>query len=57
VKVGRAEAQHIDAVILLKKDKELETRFKDGLLGLSFLSKYHFALDQKNARLILRKGQ
>jgi clan AA aspartic protease (TIGR02281 family) len=55
IKLGRAWKQNIDATVLLEKDSEVEDRFRDGLLGLSFLNKYHFTLDQKNRRLILRK--
>jgi len=37
--------------IMLEDSKEI----KDGLLGLSFLSKFHFTLDQAGQRLILKK--
>ena len=53
VKVGDAQAQDVDATVLLQDSKEI----KDGLLGLSFLSKFHFTLDQKGQKLILRKSE
>jgi predicted aspartyl protease len=36
---------------LLEDSKDV----KNGLLGMSFLSKFHFTLDQKDQKLILRK--
>jgi len=51
VQLGRAQAQDVSATVLLEDSKEI----KDGLLGLSFLSKFHFTLDQIGQKLILRK--
>ena len=51
IKLGDARAQDVSATILLEDNKEI----KDGLLGLSFLSKFHFTLDQTGQKLILRK--
>jgi clan AA aspartic protease (TIGR02281 family) len=51
LKLGDAEAHDVQATVLLEDNKEI----KDGLLGLSFLSKFHFTLDQKDQKLILRK--
>ena len=52
VKVGEALAHDVDATVLLEDSKEI----KDGLLGLSFLSRFHFTLDQKGQKLVLRKS-
>ena len=51
IKLGGAKAQDVNATVLLEDSKEI----KDGLLGLSFLSKFHFTLDQTGQKLILRK--
>ena len=51
IKLGGAQAQDVSATVLLEDSKEI----KDGLLGLSFLSKFHFTLDQTGQKLILRK--
>jgi len=51
VTLGDAHAQDVSATVLLENANEI----KDGLLGLSFLSKFHFTLDQKGQKLILRK--
>ena len=51
VKLGDAKAQDVGAAVLLEGGKEI----KNGLLGMSFLSKFHFTLDQKGQKLILRK--
>lgn len=51
VKIGEARAQNVSAAVLLEDSQAV----KNGLLGLSFLSKFHFTLDQKAQKLILRK--
>ena len=51
VKVGDAKAQDVNATVLLEDSKDI----KNGLLGMSFLSKFHFTLDQKGQKLVLRK--
>lgn len=53
VKLGEAHAQDVNAIILLQDNNEI----KDGLLGLSFLSKFHYTLDQTGQKLILRKSE
>ena len=57
LQLGDAEGTDITVAVLLEDNKEIESAFKDGLLGLSFLSKYHFTLDQEGQRLILRKPE
>ncbi len=51
VQVGDMKAQDITTAVLLKENKKVG----DGLLGLSFLNKFHFTLDHKGQKLILRK--
>jgi clan AA aspartic protease (TIGR02281 family) len=51
VMLGGAQAQDVNATVLLEDSKGID----DGLLGLSFLSKFHFTLDQAGQKLILRK--
>jgi len=51
VKLGGLQAQDVGAAVLLEDNKDI----KDGLLGMSFLSKFHFTLDQTGQKLILRK--
>ena len=53
VELGGAEIKDISAVVLFEDSKEV----KDGILGMSFLSKFHFTLDQAGQRLILRKTE
>ncbi|MBF0594140.1 MAG: TIGR02281 family clan AA aspartic protease [Candidatus Omnitrophica bacterium] len=54
VKVGDVEEANVPAMILLEKDEAAEKGFKDGLLGLSYLSRFHVTFDQTNTRLLLR---
>jgi clan AA aspartic protease (TIGR02281 family) len=56
LKMGVAEGRNITADIMLSPNKELEDKFKDGLLGASFFSRFHLTVDQKNRRLILHKA-
>ncbi len=51
IKLGGAQAQDVSATVLLEDSKGIN----DGLLGLSFLSKFHFTLDQAGQKLILKK--
>jgi len=51
VKLGDAQAEDVGATVLLENNKEIS----DGLLGLSFLSKFHFTLDQTGQKLVLKK--
>lgn len=52
IKIGKATAQGVSAAVLLEKADGIN----DGLLGMSFLSKFHFTLDQTNQKLILRSS-
>jgi clan AA aspartic protease (TIGR02281 family) len=51
VKLGDAQAEDVAATVLLEDSNGI----RDGLLGLTFLSKFHFTLDQTDQKLILRK--
>ena len=51
VGVGDAQARDVGAAVLLEDSKGVN----DGLLGMSFLSKFHFTLDQTGQKLVLRK--
>jgi len=51
VKIGEVQAKDVNTALLL----EGAPGIGDGLLGMSFLSKFHFTLDQKNQKLILKK--
>ena len=53
VRVQDSEARSIEAAVL--PDKESATMAEDGLLGMSFLKKFNFKIDQKNDKLILEK--
>jgi len=53
IKLGDSQAHDINAAVLLEDTHGLS----DGLLGLSFLSKFHFTLDQAGQKLILRKTE
>jgi clan AA aspartic protease (TIGR02281 family) len=55
VTVQEVEATNVDAAVLL--DDVGETNFKDGVLGMSFLNKFNFKVDQNNKQLILEKLQ
>jgi len=51
IELGKTQAQDIPAAVLMEDTNEI----KDGLLGMSFLSKFHFTFDQEGQRLILKK--
>lgn len=53
IKVQDVEAKNVDAAVLL--DDVSEIGFKDGLLGMSFLNRFNFKVDQKSKRLILER--
>jgi len=53
IKVENVEAQNIDAAIMLNDVGDIG--FGDGLLGMSFLKKFNFKVDQKEKKLILEK--
>lgn len=55
VKIEDAEADNVEAAILL--DELKDPGFKDGLLGMSFLSRFNFTVDHKNEKLILKKAK
>jgi len=52
VKVEGVEAQNVAAIIL---PQEADIGYADGLLGMSFLKRFNFKIDQKNKKLILEK--
>jgi len=52
VSLGEAHAHDVTATVMLDEDIKV---INDGLLGMSFLSQYHFTLDQEGQKLILRK--
>ena len=52
VKVQDSQAQNVDAAVLLD---EAGITFGDGLLGMSFLNRFNFKVDQKEKKLILEK--
>lgn len=53
VSVQGAEIEKVEAAVLPKQENNLFTQ--DGLLGMSFLKKFTFKIDQKNDKLILEK--
>lgn len=53
VKVGNVEAKDVEAAIMLEETGD--PGFGDGLLGMSFLKRFNFKIDQKNNKLILEK--
>ena len=52
VKVQNSEALSVDAAVLLD---EADINFGEGLLGMSFLSRFNFKVDQKEKKLTLEK--
>jgi len=53
VKAQGVEAENVEAAILLEEVGEIN--FGDGLLGMSFLGRFNFKVDQKEKKLILEK--
>lgn len=53
LKVENVEAENVEATILL--DDVGDPNFYDGLLGMSFLKRFNFKIDQKEKKLILEK--
>lgn len=52
VRVQNSEALNVDAAVLLD---EAGISFGEGLLGMSFLNRFNFKVDQKEKKLILEK--
>lgn len=53
VQVEDAEAKGVEGAVLL--DDAKDPGFGDGLLGMSFLKRFNFKIDQKEKKLILEK--
>lgn len=53
VKVEGVEANDVDAAVILNEEGELG--FGQGVLGMSFLNRFNFKVDQKEKKLILEK--
>ena len=53
VKAQGVEAENVEAAIMLEEVGEIN--FGDGLLGMSFLGRFNFKVDQKEKKLILEK--
>lgn len=53
LRVENVEAENVDAAVMLEKASKLD--FGDGLLGMSFLKRFNFKVDQKENKLILEK--
>ncbi len=52
IKIGTARLDDVGAAVMIDDNKEI----KYGILGMSFLSKFHFTLDQAGQKLILKKN-
>lgn len=53
IRVENTEANNVDAAIML--DEAGDLGFGDGLLGMSFLKRFNFKVDQKDKKLTLEK--
>jgi clan AA aspartic protease (TIGR02281 family) len=53
VKVENVETAKVGAAIILDEIKDIG--FRDGLLGMSFLQRFNFKVDQRDKRLILER--
>ncbi len=53
VKVENVEAKDVEAAVML--DEITDPGFKDGLLGMSFLKRFNFKVDNREKKLILEK--
>jgi clan AA aspartic protease (TIGR02281 family) len=53
VKVEGVEAKDVEAAVML--DEITDPGFKDGLLGMSFLKRFNFKVDNREKKLILEK--
>jgi clan AA aspartic protease (TIGR02281 family) len=54
VKIEDVQAQDIETAVLLEDVPD--SNFKDGLLGMSFLSRFNFTVDPESGKLILKKA-
>lgn len=52
VKVQNVEAENVETIVLLDEKGDLGG---DGLLGMSFLKRFNFKIDQKEKKLVLEK--
>ena len=53
VQVEGVEAKNVEAAVML--DEITDPGFKDGLLGMSFLKRFNFKVDNREKKLILEK--
>ncbi|MBF0387728.1 MAG: TIGR02281 family clan AA aspartic protease [Candidatus Omnitrophica bacterium] len=53
-KVGDVEEKNVPAMILLEPNAAIEKGCRDGLLGLTFLERFHVTFDPANGRILLR---
>lgn len=53
IKIGDTQADNVNCAVFLEKIEN--ENFGDGLLGMSFLSRFNVTLDRKNNKLILNK--
>jgi clan AA aspartic protease (TIGR02281 family) len=53
VNVQGVEADNVGAAVLLEDTPDMA--FKDGVLGMSFLNRFNFKIDQSKKQLILEK--
>lgn len=54
VEVSSAKAKNVGAVVMLNKDLSIVSE-ADGLLGMSFLNRFHVRIDSENNKLILKE--
>lgn len=55
VRIGEVEEKDVQAFVLLESNAEVEKSSTDGLLGLSFLNRFHVTFDKDKNRILLRK--
>lgn len=53
VEAQNVEARNVEAAVMLEELRDI--KFDDGLLGMSFLRRFNFKIDQKEKKLILEK--
>lgn len=54
IKIEDVQAENVETAVLLEDVQD--SNFKDGLLGMSFLSRFNFTVDQESGKLILKKA-